>query len=422
MTAEDTLRAQSEQFQKSVIELAPGIWTAVGYAASNVHFIEGDDGAIVIDTTESTRAASNILEAFRERSSLPIKAIIYTHSHRDHISGAGVFAEGGTPEIIARDNFSSDLVEDAMQRPTPVKAILARTRKQFGMGLRFPDELISIGIGPGDRPLEGLGAGYLPPTRRISGANETVSLCGRQVFLQAAPGETADHLVVWLGEERILFCADNYYHSFPNLYAIRGTAYRDFEAWADTIDGLLMFDADIMSPGHTMPIFGAAAIRERLRDYRAAIRSVISQTVEGMNKGLGPDELVGLVQLPPKLKAKPWLQEHYGKVEWAVRGYFAGTVGWFDGDASHLFPLSPDDQAQRMADLAGGQEALQTAAQKAMNSGDHQWAAQLADHLGRLGESDQANAIKRQCYTELAKTHINACARNYYLVAAKDLT
>ncbi|MEO1019361.1 MAG: alkyl/aryl-sulfatase [Pseudomonadota bacterium] len=422
MTAEDKLRGQATQFEKQVIELAPGIWIAVGFAASNVHLIEGDGGAILIDTTESTQAATDIRAAFRERSNLPIKAIIYTHSHRDHISGATIFAEGGEPEIIARDNFSSDLVTDAATRPTPVKAILARTKRQFGIGLSFPDQHINIGIGPGDRPLRGLGAGYLPPTRRLTQHRETLEIAGRTLVLQAAPGETADHLIVWLEAERLLFCGDNFYHAFPNLYAIRGTVYRDFEAWAETLDALLEFDAEILAPGHTMPVFGAAAIRERLTDYRDAIRSVISQTVEGMSAELTPDELVEQVRLPPELAAKPWLQEFYGKVEWAVRAYFAGTMGWFDGRASHLFPLRPSDEAKRMATLAGSPGALLAAAQRALADGDHQWALTLADHLDHLDASAEAvREIKRTAYVELARVQINACARNYFLTAADEL-
>ena len=62
---------------------------------ANVHLIVGE-AVIVIDTTETTQAAQNILTEFRKICDLPITTIIYTHSHRDHISGATVFAEGQT--------------------------------------------------------------------------------------------------------------------------------------------------------------------------------------------------------------------------------------------------------------------------------------------------------------------------------------
>ena len=49
--------------------------------------------------------------------------------------------------------------------------------------------------------------------------------CGVEIELMLAQGETPDHMIVWSPAHKVLFCGDNFYHSFPNLYAIRGTAY-----------------------------------------------------------------------------------------------------------------------------------------------------------------------------------------------------
>ena len=130
----DALRAHSEEFRKDVLEVAPGVWTAVGYAASNVSMIVADGGLIIVDTTESTAAAEQILAEFRRISDLPVKVILFTHGHRDQISGAQVFADGGAPEIIARDNFTTDL-RPASSRVRPTAALVARTKRQFGIGL-----------------------------------------------------------------------------------------------------------------------------------------------------------------------------------------------------------------------------------------------------------------------------------------------
>jgi len=94
MTPEEKLRAHNSEFEKTVFKLTDTAYLAVGYAASNVGMIIGEDGLIIIDTTESTKAAENILAEFRKITDLPVKTIIYTHSHRDHISGATVFAAG----------------------------------------------------------------------------------------------------------------------------------------------------------------------------------------------------------------------------------------------------------------------------------------------------------------------------------------
>ena len=62
------LLEHSKQFEKKLIQLHEGIWSAVGFAASNVHMIEGIDSLTIIDTTESTKAAENILKEFRKIS------------------------------------------------------------------------------------------------------------------------------------------------------------------------------------------------------------------------------------------------------------------------------------------------------------------------------------------------------------------
>jgi len=416
------LVAQNKQFEKQVIELAPDVYGAIGFAASNVYMLIGDDGLIIVDSTETTKAAENIFAEFRKITDKPVKTIIYTHSHRDHISGATVFAEGGSPEIIASDNFESDLVAIDSVHPKPGKVLMARTKRQFGMGLSFPEERVSIGVGPGDRPMEGMGAGFMEPTLSVSDARTKLSRCGLDLELVKAPGETPDHIVIWLTDKRILFCGDNFYSSFPMLYAIRGTPYRDFNAWADSLDLLLEFKADILAPGHTMPVMGNDKITEFLTDYRDAIKSLVAQTVEGMNRQLGPDELAHTVKLPSELANKPYLKEFYGKVAWSVRAYFAGTLGWFDGNPTNLFRLSSEQRAKRTIKLAGGGDALLQSAQQAAAEDDHQWALELCDHLIAASEhTDQAKKLKVASLRARADLEINAAGRNYCLLSAQEI-
>ena len=420
--AVERLRAHNVEFEKDIIRLHERVVVAVGYSGSNVSMLIGDDGVVIIDTTESTAAATNILAEFRKITDLPVKTIIYTHSHRDHIGGASVFAEGGSPEVISRANLSLDIMDDGSDRPNPKRAILARTKRQFGMGLADKTERVSIGVGPSDRPIKGLGAGFLAPTHTFEGDLHEVSLCGFDLALHAAPGETDDHLVVWWDEQKILFSGDNYYKAFPNLYAIRGTRYRDFGVWADTLDQLAAFNAEQLVPGHTRPLTGVNTIREHLLDYGAAIRSVIAQTVDAMNRGETPLEFIEHIALPPELADKPFLQEFYGCVTWSARAYFEGEMGWFDGNPTSLFPTPRRDKAERLTALAGGADAVLAALKAAQQSGDHQWACELADTLLDLQyETDTVKALKADSLVVMADDTVNACARNYYLVYAAEL-
>ena len=153
------LRAHPEYFHKEIVKLADNVYQAIGFAASNVYMIVGDDGVVIIDTTETTTAAENVLAEFRKVTGLPVKMIILTHSHRDHVSGAAVFAADSNPQILASDVSSEDALLGDTTHPRALKAMQMRTKRQFGIGLSYPDEIIGIGVGPGDRPLKGMGGG-----------------------------------------------------------------------------------------------------------------------------------------------------------------------------------------------------------------------------------------------------------------------
>ena len=422
MSAHPDLIAQDAQFSRQVMELAPGVHGAVGFAASNVYMIEGEQALVIIDTTETTKAAEHILAEFRKITTKPVGTIIYTHSHRDHISGASVFAGEDDPQIVASADFASDIMAvDKTKAPTQ-KIMMARLKRHFGFGLSYPDERVSIGVGPGQRPLEGMGAGFVAPTRLIEEDRLSVSFHGIDLELVKAPGETPDHMVVWLEDRRVLFCGDNYYSAFPNLYAIRGTAYRDFDAWADTMDLLMGFGAQVLATGHTLPVTGADTIRERLADYRDAIRYVVTETARGMNQGLDPVTIAYGMKLPGDLADKPYLKEFYGHVGNASRAYFAGTLGWFDGNPTSLGELPPVEEARRMVALIGGAARVRDAARAALDGDDPQWAMELADRLLAIGEeTEAATGIKVDAMRVMADRTPNAPMRNYYLLSAHEM-
>lgn len=223
-------------------------------------------------------------------------------------------------------------------------------------------------------------------------------------------------------ETKVVLSGDNFYQSWPNLYAIRGTPYRDVREWADSLDKMLNEGPSYLVPGHTRPILGKEEVAEALTNYRDAIRFVFDKTIEGMNQGLTPDELVEYVKLPPQLADKDYLREYYGNVEWAVRAIFNGYLGWFDGNPTRLFSLGPRDKARRMAQLAGGEDVLLERAKQAIAEGDYQWAAELADHLLALDpDASVPKEIKADALEALAERLLTATGRNYYLTVAQEL-
>ncbi|WP_167505831.1 alkyl/aryl-sulfatase [Desulfosediminicola flagellatus] len=413
----------AKMFKKEVLKVGDNVYVAVGHAASVASMIIGDDGVIIIDTTQSIGSAEGVLESFRKITDKPIKAIIYTHGHRDHISGTSVFtAEGSNPEIIARSNLINPLDDKNLKKVGPYKILQKRTIRQYGIkGLEPHTEKVSMGLGPASINNKGLGKGFVAPTRTFFDDNMEITVSGVKFELYKAPGETNDQLFVWMPEEKILFSGDNFYQTFPNLYAIRGTVYRDFSVWADSLDHMTQFPIEHLVPGHTRPISGPEA-NQALADYRDAIRYIVEKTAEGMNKGLTPDELVSYVTLPKNLTEKYYLNEFLGTVDWSVRAYFAGTLGWFDGNPTHLFPTVPREKAQRLANMAGGEKVLFENMNKAVSDKEFQWAMELADMLMLLEKyKKEATAVKITALKALADQQRSAIGRNYYLVYAKEL-
>jgi uncharacterized sulfatase len=267
-----------------------------------------------------------------------------------------------------------------------------------------------------------MGEGILKPSRKIAEDGETVELCGVSLQLIMAPGETPDHMVVWYPEKKILFSGDNFYRSFPNLYAIRGTEYRDFDTWANTMDLLLSFKPEVLAPGHTKAIFGFQNITAVLGDYRDAIRHVVNETRNGMDAGLTIDDLAHSVKLPENLANKPHLREYYGRVDFAVRAYFVGTMGWFDGNPTSLSSLSPRDEAERFIKLAGGPDKVKNEVDTARSTGDYQWALQLIDRLiCSTEDTNDLDKLKAKILRQHAVSQINCPTRHYYIQCAKEL-
>ena len=67
--------------------------------------------------------------------------------------------------------------------------------------------------------------------------------------------------------------------------------------------------------GHTRPVHGEQEVAAVLTNYRDAIKSIFDQTIAGMNKGFGPDELVETVKLPEQFAELDYLREYYGNIE-----------------------------------------------------------------------------------------------------------
>lgn len=416
-SANEKLVAHSEEFRPEVIKIADNIHVAVGYGLANSILIEGDDGIVIVDTMESVETAKKVKAEFDKITDKPVKGIIYTHNHADHILGSAVFAGNDNPDVYSYET-TPEHIDHILQVLRPI--IYKRAMRQFGSLLPEGD-VINDGIGPFLDSGPASKVDLIRPTKTFSGDMVEIEVAGIKMELHFAPGETPDQLFVWLPDQKILLPGDNFYRSFPNLYAIRGTAYRDVMDWVRSLDKMRALKPEIMVPSHTRPIYGQADIFQALTDYRDAIQFIHDQTIRAMNNGLTVDEIVEQVKLPKHLAAKPYLQEFYGRVDWSVRSIFNGYLGWFGGNATNLQKLPKRQEAGYMAELAGGPEKLREQAVSAAAAGRAQWALQLADNLLVIDPQDPvASDVRRQALLTLAEKEISANGRNYYLTQALE--
>jgi alkyl sulfatase BDS1-like metallo-beta-lactamase superfamily hydrolase len=410
----EQLRASSAEFRKEVVEVTNGVFVAVGYSASNVILIRGKGGSIIVDTAANPVDARAIVTAFGPRMVRPVRAIIYTHNHPDHSGGATVFSDSDDPQIYGHETMLHSGPE------------IGRGPRGGGdaFGVSLPDELF-INAGTQleyGRITSHTREGFLSPTHTVRGEEEAVEIAGVRMQLIHTPGESPENLAVWIADKSVLLPGDDFYKSYPNLSPLRGLRLRPPERWIASLDKLIALNADYLVQGHMRPILGQNAVREALMVYRDGIRAVLEQTLAGIRQGKTPDELVQEVKLPPALAQSPYLQEYYGSVAWTVRGIYADYVGWFDGNATNIFPLPTEQRAERMLKLVGGADTMLARARAALEAGDFQWAAELMDHVLAVdaGNAD-ARQVKAAALTELGERQVNATARNYYLTSARFL-
>ncbi|MCE4047683.1 alkyl sulfatase dimerization domain-containing protein [Bacillus sp. Au-Bac7] len=408
------LQEHTKRFTKRVEKVTENIYCAVGYGLANSTLIVTDAGNIIVDTTEGIETAAEVKKEFDKISPLPTIAVIYTHGHPDHINGASVFADDKT-EIYA-NKLTLDFIQTQYNQLNSILEI--RGARQFGVFLQ-PEHYPYSGLGPALK-LSGTKKIMVPTT--VFEDAVKLQFGSTVIQLVSVPGETEDQIFIWLPEEKVLLGADNYYPAFPNLYTIRGTSPRPVLQWVYSLDKMRALQAEYLVLGHTEPVYGKEKIAELLTIYRDGIQYIHDSTVRGMNAGKTVDELVEEISLPESLASYEELRELYGSISQSVRAIYSGYLGWFDGNASNLEQLSSRAFAQKMADLAGGNNRLLKEATNAVENGEFQWAAQLADMLlSLLPENDQALQVKIRALTELGLRSYNSNNRSYYLSQAKEL-
>jgi len=282
VAATNTTRAaqtpQSPALTFTLKPIAKNVFAAIddakGDAGANAGFVIGDDGVAVIDTFENPEASKQMLAEIRKLTQLPVKFVVNTHYHIDHVAGNSLFQQAGAV-VFAQRNVRVWIHTENLKFFG--KDIKPEQRKMVET-LGAPDAIYDTGI--------------------------TLFLGSRRIDVRVFPGHTGGDSVVFIPDANVVFTGDLFWrNTLPNL--IDATT----SAWIPTLDSVIMIAPDATYvPGHGD--VGNAGDVKNFQDYLAFLRETIAPAVQQNRTG---DDLVNAVL--------PAVTEKYG--QWDFFKFFA---------------------------------------------------------------------------------------------------
>ena len=424
-TANPSLWRQAQLCNKQgLFEVTEGIYQVRNLDLSNMTFVEGRAGIIVIDPLISAETAAAGLALYRaHRGDRPVTGMIYTHSHVDHFGGArGVAPEGHPPiPILAPEGFLEHAVSENVYAGN---AMNRRAIFMYGAVLdKAPDGQIGTGLGmttsTGTVTL-------LPPTVDITHTGQEEEIDGVRIVFQLTPGTEAPAEMNFLFPDRRALCmAENATHNMHNVLTLRGAVVRDSRVWAEYLDeAIARFGdkADIAFASHHWPTWGRENWTAWLAGQRDMYAYMHDQTLRLTNQGFTGPEIAEQFEFPPGLDNLWANRGYYGSTSHNVKAIYQRYMGWFDGNPAHLWEHPPAGLAQRYVADYGGIDAIVAKGRQYAADGDLRFAATLLQHaVFAEPEHDGAKQALAQVYRRLGHGAENGPWRNFFLVGAEEL-
>jgi alkyl sulfatase BDS1-like metallo-beta-lactamase superfamily hydrolase len=409
-------------------EVIPGIYQVRGFDLSDVSFVRGKTGWIVIDPLVSAEVVRAAWKLFQEHvgQGLPVSAVIYSHSHGDHFGGVrGIVTEAevssGKVPIIAPRNFMEHTIAENVYAGN---AMNRRLFYQYGLLLpASPHGYVGQGLG---QAVSRGATGLIAPTRLVEKDIEEIEVDGVKMIFQDTPNtEAPTEMNTYIPEMKALWMAENVVASLHNIYTLRGAPVRNPLNWSKYISQALHrfgVEAEVMFASHHWPRWGNPRIQEVLRGQRDLYANMNNQVLHLANQGVTINEIHNVYELPKSLQDKWDCRGYHGSPQHNSRGVIQRFLGFWDCNPTTLIPLSPSDSAPLYVEMMGGAEKILARSRELHDAGKYLHAQEILNKLVQAEPRNQvAKDLLADVFEQLGYQQENPGLRNSYLAAAYEL-
>lgn len=348
------------------------------------------EGVVVVDTGLVGNGDA-ILRIIRQTTQAPIRYVVYTHGHLDHVGGAPALL-GEYPVIIGHENVIPRHERYVSQAPY----INLINSIQF----HFP-------------PLPpGVCARPVAPTIVYRDRYE-FSLGDTRFELVHAMGETDDHTIAHVPDLGLVFAGDLVEASFPNL----GNPFkvqRYGKEWYEALEMILAWQPRVVIGGDV--ILKGEEIQKSLAAHSEVLRYLEETVVAKINEGKNLEQLWEEVQLPAHLAESPYLQQRYSRREFAIYNIWKRYCGYFDFNPAHLLPRPSWEVTAAIREIVADDERVLAKARALAEQGKPHLALQVLD-LILANEQDHraARSLRRDILATLLEQDETVMSQNTWL-------